>query len=113
MREKVPEDFPDFEEVGPAERAAAIRAAEDKAREEVGDAYELVEIGEIASLDRLMNGLDVQDRLDAMIDRCLKRLLFMGGSNRFRAHQFRNLENVILGLRKLRDGLMLCASVVH
>ena len=41
--------------------------------------YELVEIGEIASVDQLMKDLEVQDRLDAMIDKCLKRLLFLRG----------------------------------
>ena len=66
-------------EVDPAVREAAIRAADAQARKELGDAYGLVEIGEIASVDRLMKDLQVQDRLDAMIDRCLKRLLFLRG----------------------------------
>jgi hypothetical protein len=88
MRERVPEDKIDYpelmygtviERVDPAVREAAIRAAEDQARKELGDAYGLVEIGEIASVDQLMKGLEVQDRLDAMIDKCLKRLLFLRG----------------------------------
>ena len=62
-----------------AVREAATRAAEDQARKELGDDYELVEIGEIASVDQLMKDLEVQDRLDAMIDKCLKRLLFLRG----------------------------------
>jgi hypothetical protein len=88
MRERVPEDKIDYpehtfgtviEKVDPAVREAAIRAAVDQARKELGDAYGLVEIGEIASVDQLMKGLEVQDRLDAMIDKCLKRLLFLRG----------------------------------
>ena len=88
MRERVPEDkidYPDLmfgtviEKVDPAVREAAMRAAVDQARKELGDAYGLVEIGEIASVDQLMKGLEVQDRLDAMIDKCLKRLLFLRG----------------------------------
>jgi hypothetical protein len=91
MRETVPEDkidYPDYSsplfepvvtKVDPAVRAAAIRAAVDQARKELGDAYGLVEIGDIATVDQLMKGLEVQDRLDAMIDRCLKRLLFLRG----------------------------------
>jgi len=67
------------ERVDPAEREAAIRAAEDQARKELGDAYGLVEIEEIASADHLMKDLEVQDRLDAMIDKCLKRSLFVRG----------------------------------
>jgi hypothetical protein len=88
INERVPQDkieYPtlDFgfvkERVDPAVRDAAIRAAEDQARRELGDAYGLLEIGEIASADRLMKDLEVQDRLDAMIDKCLKRLLFVRG----------------------------------
>lgn len=84
---KVPQDKIDFprlsetviEKVDPAVREAAFRAAEDQARKELGDAYELVKLDEIASVDQLMKDLEVQDRLDAMIDKCLKRLLFVRG----------------------------------
>ena len=89
MREMVPEDkieYPELlafetviEKVDPAVREAATRAAVDQARKELGDAYGLVEIGEAASVDRLMKDLEVQERLDALIDRCLKRLLFSRG----------------------------------
>jgi hypothetical protein len=88
IMEKVPKDKIDYptlsfetviERVDPAVRDAALRAAEDQARKELGDAYGLLEIGEIASVDQLMKDLEVQDRLDAMIDKCLKRLLFVRG----------------------------------
>jgi hypothetical protein len=65
--------------VDPAVREAAIRAAEDQARKELGGTYKLAEIDEAATIDRLMKALEVQDRLDAMIDKCLKRLLFLRG----------------------------------
>jgi len=55
------------------------RAAESKAREELGEAYSLVEMGEEATVGGLVRGLEVQARLDAMIDKCLKRLLFLRG----------------------------------
>jgi hypothetical protein len=80
--EKVPSDFPlwqPFQEMDPAERKEAYRAAEDQARHELGDTYKLVEIGEIATLERLTKDLDVEERLDGMIDKCLKRLLFLKG----------------------------------
>ena len=85
--EKVPQDkidLPDLslgfrEEVDPALRQAAIRAAKDQARKELGEIYGLVEVGEEATVDRLMKDLEVQERLDAMIDKCLKRLLFVRG----------------------------------
>jgi hypothetical protein len=56
-------------------RQAAIKAAHAQARKELGDYYELVELGKSATLEQLMKELDVEDRLDAMIDRCVKRLL--------------------------------------
>jgi hypothetical protein len=67
------------ERIDPAEREAAIRAAEDQAREELSDRYEFVEIGYTATADFLIDNLNLQDRLDGMIDRCLKRLLFLRG----------------------------------
>jgi hypothetical protein len=63
----------------PHEREAAIRAAEAQARKELGEAYELVEVGETATVERLLRDLAVEERLDAMIDKCLKRLLFLKG----------------------------------
>jgi hypothetical protein len=66
-------------QVDPAEREEAIQATEDQARKEFGATYELVEIGETATIDGLMDELAVQDRLDAMLDKCLKRLLFLRG----------------------------------
>jgi hypothetical protein len=56
---------------------AAFQAAEDQARKELADTYALVEVG--ATTDRLMRDLDVQDRLDASIDKCLKRLVLVRG----------------------------------
>jgi hypothetical protein len=42
-------------------------------------AGELFEISKTATLKRLMKELDVEERLDAMIDRLIKRLLFVRG----------------------------------
>jgi hypothetical protein len=58
-----------------AQRADVRRTAEDQVRKEFGPAYELAEID--ATLDRLMDDFEVRDRLDAMVERCLKRLLFL------------------------------------
>jgi hypothetical protein len=38
-----------------------------------------VEIGEPATVDGLIEDLEIHERLDAMIDKCLKRLLFVRG----------------------------------
>lgn len=40
---------------------------------------EFFRAGEIATMEQLMSVLAVEERLDAMIDRCLKRLLFLRG----------------------------------
>ena len=55
------------------------RAAEAEARKELKDLYRLVEIGEEATIDWLMKDLAVHERLDAMIEKCLKRLLLIRG----------------------------------
>jgi hypothetical protein len=58
---------------------AARQAADEHARKELGRAYQLIEVGETATLDRLTRELEVEDRLQTMIDRQLKRLLFLRG----------------------------------
>ena len=55
------------------------RAAEEQARQELGDVYKLIEIGEPSTIDGLMKELDIKERLDGLIDRCLKRLLMVRG----------------------------------
>jgi len=61
----------------PNEVRAAREAAFVQARKELGVAWEL--IGDVAKIDHLLSELSVVDRLDGMIDRCLKRLLFVRG----------------------------------
>ena len=60
-------------------REAAMQAADDQARKDLGANYELVEIGEVATVDRLLQDLAVEERVDAIVDKCLKRLLFLRG----------------------------------
>ena len=55
------------------------RAAEQQARKELGEQYALVEMGEEATIDHLMQELQVQERLDAVVDRCIKRPLMVRG----------------------------------
>jgi hypothetical protein len=66
-------------ELKAAEREAAVQTAEHQARKELGETYQLAEIGETATVDRLLRDLGVEERLDAIIDKCLKRLLFLRG----------------------------------
>jgi hypothetical protein len=62
-----------------APREGGLRAAEDQARKELGKDYQLVKVGETATVDCLMCELEVEERLDAMIDKQLKRLLLLRG----------------------------------
>jgi hypothetical protein len=68
---------------GPVKTPEQIRAlneaAEERAREELREAWDLIEIGDVATVDYLLRELSVADRLDGMIDRTLKRLLFVRG----------------------------------
>lgn len=52
---------------------------EQAAREELGEHYGLVEMKRCATLGYYGEELRVAERLDGMIDRCLKRLLFVRG----------------------------------
>jgi hypothetical protein len=59
--------------------AESERAAEAKARRELRDLYRFVEMGEEATVACLLSDLTIHERLDAMIDKCLKRLLLIRG----------------------------------
>jgi hypothetical protein len=63
----------------PEEVKAAEKAADEKARKELGRFLELAKLGEVATIDYLQNELSLIDRLDSMIDRCVKRLLMVRG----------------------------------
>ena len=68
-------------------------AAEDKLREELGELYSLVEMGDEATFEGLLRSLATLERLDLMIDKCLKRLLFVRGSNLFRPRHLHRQES--------------------
>ena len=55
------------------------RAAESEAQEELGENYEFVEIGEAATFNGLTGEIEIQERLDAAIAKCLKQLLMVRG----------------------------------
>jgi hypothetical protein len=49
----------------------------DEARKELGENFRLVEIGDAATVEGLSRDLDIEERLDALIDKGFKRLLFL------------------------------------
>jgi hypothetical protein len=63
----------------PEEVRRAEKSADKQARRELGEAWELVEMGEVTTIDYLLHELAVIERLDAMIERSLKRLLLVRG----------------------------------
>jgi hypothetical protein len=66
---------PDLEELRAAESAEIVKSQESQARKELGDMYELVAAGEIATVPFLEQELELMERLNDMIDSCIKRLL--------------------------------------
>jgi hypothetical protein len=75
--EKMPRncfDDPDFEKKE-ATRAAAV----EEARTELGPTFMLVELGDLATLDHQARELQVEERFNAVIDKCLRRLLYVRG----------------------------------
>jgi hypothetical protein len=65
-----------------SERAKVVEKTDaviDELRKELGEDFRLVEIGDTATVERLLRDLKIEERLDALIDKCLKRLLFVRG----------------------------------
>jgi hypothetical protein len=56
-----------------------IRVEQDRVRKVLGDTFELVEIGDAATFAGLTKELDIIERLNSLIEKCLKRLLFVRG----------------------------------
>ena len=56
-----------------------MRAAQDRVRKELGDTFEVIEIGDAATFDGLTKELEIQERLDAAINRCIKELVMVRG----------------------------------
>jgi len=69
----------ELETRSPEELRALRRQADTEAQTELGPALELVEAGDVATTDYLLSELSIAERLDSMIDRSLKRLLFVRG----------------------------------
>ena len=70
---------PDWEPPDPAVVEAARKAAVAQAQEELGDRYIFVEMGSTVTLEQTFKDFEVEERFDAMIEKLLKRLLFVKG----------------------------------
>ncbi len=64
----------------PEELRTLRKIADEEARTELGAAgIELVELGDVATIKYLEKELSIIERVDAMIDRCYKSLLYVRG----------------------------------
>jgi hypothetical protein len=57
----------------------AMLVAQDRLRKELGDTFEFIEIGSVATFGGLTKELETKERLDVLIEKCLKRLLLVRG----------------------------------
>ena len=63
-----------------AEELGALRkTADEQARTELGAAIQLVEMGDEATIEHLEKELAIRERLDGMITRAFKNLLYVRG----------------------------------
>jgi hypothetical protein len=76
--EEMPDDHCEKNEKLRAASREAIRAADEEARNELGEYFELA-LDDLGTTNRLMADLEVEERLDAAIDKCIKRLLMLRG----------------------------------
>jgi hypothetical protein len=94
----------EYEEAKRAKYEAAqregYRAAAEQARQELGDAYKLIEAGEPTTIDGLMKELDIKERLDSLISKCLKQLLMVRGVKSLSVASFSVSTPQISGPRK-------------
>ena len=70
---------PNWEPPDPAVVEAAWKAAVAQAQEELGDRYVFVELGAAITLEQTFKDFEVEERFDAMIEKHVKRLLFLRG----------------------------------
>jgi hypothetical protein len=64
----------------PADVKAATEAAEAQTRKELGENYKFVKMGDLATATQMFADLEVEERLNAMIDKLLKRLWMLQAS---------------------------------
>jgi hypothetical protein len=55
------------------------KAVDDEARDELGDDYKFIEAGEDQTFKEVISTFEVEARMDAMVDVCIKRLLHVRG----------------------------------
>jgi hypothetical protein len=72
-------DYRELEPPSPEELAARRKAADEQAKAELGDAIKLVELGDVVTYEFLEKQLAIMERLEVMIARVYKKLLYVRG----------------------------------
>jgi hypothetical protein len=73
-------DFRFNDERSPDQIHADAKAMEEEIRNELGDTLVFIEMGEAVTIENLFKDLAVVDRINGMIDGCVKRLLMVRGA---------------------------------
>ena len=84
----------------PPDRAkleAGEKAADAQAQKELGHTYALAKMGEEATIHKMLQYFEIEERLDSMIDKCLKRLLFLRGLKSMRPAESSTPATLIAG----------------
>ena len=56
-----------------------VEACKEQARKDLGTSYDLVEVGDESTIAGLLKQLEIEERIDGLMDKCLKRLLHVRG----------------------------------
>ncbi len=72
-------DYHEPEPPSPEELAARRKAADERAKAELGDAIELVELGDVVTYEFLQKQLAILEQLEGNITRAYKKLLYVRG----------------------------------
>jgi hypothetical protein len=81
----------------PEELAARRKAADEQAQAELGDAIELVELGDVVTYEFLEKRLAIIERLEVMIARAYKKLLYVRGIKSMSSSRVTALPQPLLG----------------
>jgi hypothetical protein len=66
-------------QMDPEQRAELRRIVQDRAQKELGGYYELTQVGRAATFDGLEEELAIEERLQAMFEKCVKQFLHVKG----------------------------------
>jgi hypothetical protein len=111
IMKQIPKDRMEFEllptvtiqKVDPAVREAAVDAALRQAKKELGYTITFIENRDIATYDSLSDELEIEEKINALIEKSLKRLFLVKGMKSISATSIPAVPASITGPRKSDD----------